>query len=139
MAAYYVFKKESFYYIFYNQFNSDLNWLGKEIVMELENIDYELLEDYIERLTENDITDYNGKKFVGLMKALEFPEEVDFVNITLSEPVLELDINYIYIIDLDYISFKIKYYKNDECAEISFPLDLVPSDWAVQTLIHKYH
>ena len=47
--------------------NLNLNRIKKRelINLLLTEVDYELLEDYIERLSENDITDYKGKQFVG--------------------------------------------------------------------------
>ena len=130
MAAngYYVFKLKDTYYIYYNQWNSNFSSLGQRIVDELKTVDLDLMKEYVAYLCEDFINDYDGKEFESLMDSLEEPEDNDFVNILKLEPILELDINYIYIIDLDNNIFKVKFYDIEQnCCEKSF--NAIPDDW----------
>jgi len=129
--GYYIFKYNNKNYIFYNQFDSYFSRLGRSIFEELKNIDFELMEDYLDRIDEHDIADENGgKSYNGLMKALENPQEYFLENILNNEPDLHLDIEYIYIIDLDKNIFKVKYYDENGNAQANrFNLYTIPENW----------
>jgi hypothetical protein len=107
----YVFKYISIYYIFYNHWDSyPESGLGDAIYQEIKNLDWNQIKEKIKKISIDDIN-YKGKNFEGLKKAVDNVKNYSLIDITKNEPTLHMkyDVSFIYIIDLDNNTFRIRY------------------------------
>ena len=132
--GYYVFKYNNIYYIFYNHFDSYLNGLGKMIVNDIKklienNKDWiETLKKLINKIKMTDIEIWGKTQFNSIIESLERAEDYTY-HTSINEPVLTLFIEYIYIIDIDSMKFKVIPYDEHEYNTKIFTLASIPNNW----------
>jgi len=132
--GYYVFKYNGIYYIFYNHCDSYFSCLGQNII------------DQINDLIKNDINWIETlKKLLDKVKLIEEEQdgEIHYENIITSltdfedyayhtskyEPVTDIFIEFIYIIDIDMMKFKIIPNDSEYYNRKVFKLTSIPDDW----------
>jgi hypothetical protein len=133
--GYYVFKYNGIYYIFYNHYDSYFSGLGQSIV------------DHINESIKNDINWIKTlKKLLDKVKLIEQEQDgaSQYENIIMSltyaeqyvyhtsedEPSNNLFIEFVYIIDIDMMKFKVIPSSNEYYNSKVFNLTSIPKDWA---------
>lgn len=125
----YAYKYKDLYYSFLIQDHADFQNIGKQIVEELRKMksdDFKKMKQLIDSIEDFTSLEYDGdeyyqdfkskynKKFNGLLADLTSVIKTKYVDVQISEideyTYYNRQLNYIYIIDLDNILFKTKYY-----------------------------
>lgn len=124
----YVFKYEGIYYVFYNHFNSYASYLGVRIVKDIRTVtnnnEWGLVKYLITKIPLRTDNSSGDSIYGGIINSSTNP--LDFVyNTSDCEPVCNIFIEFIYIIDLDDDIFSIKTNQSEK----SFALQDIPYNW----------
>jgi hypothetical protein len=132
--GHYIFKYKGIHYIFYNHFDSYFSGLGKMIVDDLKKL-IETDKDWIEtikklilKIKQTDIEIWGQSQFKSIIESLEDAECYTYYT-SKNEPVLSLFIEYIYIIDIDTMKFKVIPSDNNNFNPKIFTLSSIPNNW----------
>lgn len=127
--GFYVYKYDHVYYIFYNHWDSYLSGLGQEIIKQFRQLtldDIEKMKQHLRTIHWSQSKN-TGNNFTNIVDAPANPQIYCLVDITITETINDLFIEYIYIIDLDLNEFKIKTLNK----HYSYELFNVPDFWIV--------
>ncbi len=134
--GYYVFKYNGIYYIFYNHFDSYFRCLGQDIVDHINELIkndfnwYKTLTNLLDKVKLNEEGQDGSGHYKHIITSLTNAEEYSY-HTSKDEPKNDLFIEYIYIIDLDLMKFKVmpsNYYR--EYNSKVFKLTSIPKNWA---------
>jgi hypothetical protein len=124
----YVFKYKGIYYIFYNQFDSYTDGLGKLFIKDLKEIinsnQINEIKEYIINIPLNDGND-GSINYSTILGAIKYPNEFCYYTSNV-EPNNDIFIEYIYIADLDDNKFIVKTCNNNY---LKVDLYNIPDNW----------
>ncbi len=132
--GYYVFKHKGMYYIFYNHFDSYFHGLGKLIVDDIKKLIkndknwIETIKKLIDKIKLCDTEIWGKTQFKSIHESLEQSDNYTY-HTSMNEPSLTIFIEYIYIIDIDLMKFKIIPSSYSGCNTKVFLLTSIPDNW----------
>jgi hypothetical protein len=140
--GYYIFKYNGMHYIFYNHLDSYLSGLGQMIVNDLKKLIendknwVETIKKLLDKIHFLDMEIWGETQFKTILKSLEQAEYYTY-HTSINEPMLSVFIEYIYIIDMDSMKFKVIPTNNGDYNTKVFTLASIPNNWEELCMIES--
>jgi hypothetical protein len=140
--GYYIFKYNGMHYIFYNHFDSYFSGLGQMIVNDLKKLIendknwIETIKKLLDKIHFLDMEIWGETQFKTILESLERAEHYTY-HTSINQPMGSVFIEYIYIIDMDSMKFKVIPTNNGDYNTKIFTLASIPNNWEQLCMIES--